>query len=153
MCRFNNFGFCKVGQKICHFYHSTEICDIYLEKGICYRVHCRKRHPRTCRYETKWNCYRGSECKFFHKNSTEQEPKENGKKSASLVLSHGNTSSEETKSISCRGCKIEQSIFTCEECGKEFGISCLIESHDIINMYMKNSIRYRCDMVHQNPCI
>ena len=53
----------------------------------------------------------------------------------------------------CSGCKNETTLFRCEECGKSFGNKCLTESHDIINMYKKNGIDYRCDMMHKNPCI
>jgi len=56
VCRFNNLGYCKVGKKQCHFYHSEVICEIYTEKGICYRRLCEKRHPRPCRYEEKGTC-------------------------------------------------------------------------------------------------
>ena len=148
VCRFNHFGFCKVRQENCNFYHSKEMCDIYLEKGICYRVHCRKRNP--VHVDMRW---KETVIEEVNASSFTRMLQNKKKWSDAIVESSGNTSSKETKSISCRGCKMEKSIFTCEECGKEFGISCLIESHDIINMYMKNSIRYRCDMVHKNPCI
>ena len=68
VCRFNNSGFCKKGENLCSFYHTEELCEIYSEKGICYRMFCRKRHHRACRFEVKGNCYRGNDCKFKHKN-------------------------------------------------------------------------------------
>ena len=69
VCRFNNLGYCKIGKNLCNFYHSEDICKIYEEKGICYRILCRKRHPRQCRYEKEGNCYRGNSCMFKHNKS------------------------------------------------------------------------------------
>ena len=66
VCRFNNLGYCKIEKNLCNFYHSEEICEIYEEKGICYRMLCRKRHPRQCKYDKEGNCYRGNGCMFKH---------------------------------------------------------------------------------------
>ena len=49
-CKFNNFGYCKVGKVNCKFYHSEEKCEIFVELGVCFRRSCCKRHPRTCKY-------------------------------------------------------------------------------------------------------
>ena len=49
ICKFNNFGFCNADSD-CKFYHSEEKCEIYFNVGVCYRMFCKKRHPRVCKF-------------------------------------------------------------------------------------------------------
>ena len=147
LCSFNNFGYCKVGKNNCNFYHSEEICDIYAKNAICYRMLCKKRHPRNCRHQNEGKCYRGTECKFLHKNPGNVD--KNSSEDDDLAKITTPNDLKELNVQKCSGCKNDKTVFKCQECGKRFGRSC----HAIINMYNTNNIHYRCDMVHKNPCI
>ena len=58
-CRYFNRGYCKFKEN-CRFFHSSVICEDFLEIGICKSSNgCIKRHPKNCRY---W-CKRAEGCK------------------------------------------------------------------------------------------
>ena len=65
-CRYFNRGYCKYRER-CRFYHSPNICKVYLEKGICRKNSCSDRHPRKCKY--KENCPRYEQCQYLHVES------------------------------------------------------------------------------------
>ena len=161
-CKYNNFGYCKVGNENCSFYHSNEVCEIYEMNRVCFRMKCTKRHPRPCRYYNKQQCHRGNQCKYLHKDK-EQNPgltKDDIGIVDSVVTDKSTSDYSHSEAVdknyipdSCSGCKNEETIFKCKECSKRFGRKCLIESHTVLNMYMKKKVNYRCDTVHKNPCM
>ena len=69
-CRYFNRGYCKYGSK-CRFFHSQEICDEFVEEGICNKVGFTKRHPKHCRYWTgnPEGCSRSDSCQYLHVES------------------------------------------------------------------------------------
>ena len=67
-CRYFNRGFCKYGVN-CKFYHSPDICNDYLEEGICRKNYCTERHPKVCKYwgGNQNGCSRDSStCQYLH---------------------------------------------------------------------------------------
>ena len=64
-CIYDRRGYCRKGIN-CVYFHSEEICIDYVEKSICSRVCCRKRHPHPCRYFLRGNCRRGESCSYLH---------------------------------------------------------------------------------------
>ena len=66
-CKFNRRGYCRQ-QNDCEFFHSNKICEIYLDKGTCWKQDCRLRHPKPCRYGN-W-CFRGKSCLYLHSTSS-----------------------------------------------------------------------------------
>ena len=60
----------------CVYYHSDNICDEFLRKGMCSEPKsvCLFRHPKECKYwlgDTK-GCLRGELCNYFHKTENEE---------------------------------------------------------------------------------
>ena len=66
-CIHDRKGFCRENND-CPFFHSEEICDIYMEKSICWKEKCRKRHPKSCWYYQRGYCKRGGSCRYLHAN-------------------------------------------------------------------------------------
>ena len=62
-CKFNNKGYCREKES-CLFFHSDTVCEVYQATGVCWKLVCRKRHPKICRYGEK--CYRGKSCVYLH---------------------------------------------------------------------------------------
>ena len=50
LCTYNNKGYCKNGDQTCPFSHTGLVCDLYKTTGLCWRLNCRERHPKVCRY-------------------------------------------------------------------------------------------------------
>ena len=62
ICRFNQLGFCKY-QDHCFRKHVNVTC----ENDKCSKLDCELRHPRNCRYFSKYAyCKFGEYCKFKH---------------------------------------------------------------------------------------
>ena len=66
-CKYNRKGHCRELDE-CEFFHSNIICDIYLEKGTCWKQKCSLRHPKPCRYGDQ--SYRGKSCLYLHHDLT-----------------------------------------------------------------------------------
>ena len=62
-CRFNNKGYCTE-QERCQFFHADKDCEIYKRTGVCWKIGCRLRHPKTCWYGER--CFRGESCGYLH---------------------------------------------------------------------------------------
>ena len=54
VCRFNKHGFCKF-RDLCRYKHVDELCA----RQNCSGVNCSKRHPRLCRFHSRFGF-----CKF-----------------------------------------------------------------------------------------
>ena len=68
-CRHHNRGYCKFGDN-CIFFHSNDVCQDFLESGICRARECGKRHPKDCRYwKRKEGCRRNDLCRYLHNES------------------------------------------------------------------------------------
>ena len=48
-CRYHNRGYCKLKGN-CNFFHSTSICQQFLDDRECQKKGCIERHPRDCRF-------------------------------------------------------------------------------------------------------
>ena len=48
-CMFDRKGFCRE-QESCKFYHTDQICEIYIANQMCWKQNCKLRHPKHCRY-------------------------------------------------------------------------------------------------------
>jgi hypothetical protein len=55
-CIFHSRGNCREGES-CPFLHADKVCEIYKERGVCWKQVCRQRHPKTCWYGKR--CFRG----------------------------------------------------------------------------------------------
>ena len=65
VCLFFKYGFCKY-RETCRQVHYEEICDIV----HCESLNCAKRHPKDCRYFSKFKrCKFGSFCLFSHEHT------------------------------------------------------------------------------------
>ena len=63
----SNRGYCK-RKSLCWYFHTTDICIIFLKDGKCSVKDCFSRHPNFCKYQKK-GCNRGSSCVYLHSNS------------------------------------------------------------------------------------
>ena len=50
--KYERRGYCKEKEN-CPFYHTNEVCETYVELGVCYKETCKLRHPKPCRYQDK----------------------------------------------------------------------------------------------------
>ena len=66
-CKYDNKGYCRESPN-CQFFHSDVICQVYKEKGTCWKQNCRERHPKVCRYADE--CFLGKQCRYFHHSLT-----------------------------------------------------------------------------------
>ena len=68
VCNYNQFGFCKFGDK-CRMPHVSELCnDLHCDKKLC-----EKRHPKECKYFSTYStCKFGKHCAFKHVESNPQ---------------------------------------------------------------------------------
>ena len=48
-CKYDRKGYCKESEN-CLFAHSNEICEIYLEQGVCWKPNCYRRHPKQVKF-------------------------------------------------------------------------------------------------------
>ena len=65
VCQFFKYGFCKY-RETCRQVHYEEICDVV----HCENLNCAKRHPKDCKYFSKFKiCKFGSFCLFSHKHT------------------------------------------------------------------------------------
>ena len=87
-CRYFNRGHCK-NKGECQFSHLSEICEKYLQEGICQEIPCQSRHPKVCKWtKTETGCRR-EDCDFLH-----------------VTLVGGDGKQTETHKIyPCMGCK------------------------------------------------
>ena len=46
-CKYGRKGFCRQ-VKNCLFLHADTTGEIYLETGVCRKLNCHQRHPKTC---------------------------------------------------------------------------------------------------------
>ena len=105
VCRFYNQGYCKLDLE-CKSYHPEKVCEALKNEGFCARLNCRGRHPRTCRYWRRTECYRGKSCHFRH-----------------YWFDH----EEESKYVhkKCERCEKKAfNMYYCEFCGKDFCNEC-----------------------------
>ena len=53
------------------FFHSGDVCQEFMESGICRIWDCNKRHPKDCRYwkRKKEGCRRNDLCQYLHNES------------------------------------------------------------------------------------
>ena len=95
-CRYYNKGHCKYRNR-CRFYHSQNICKIYLESGRCIGKECSDRHPKTCRYWSKnrSGCARKLDCDFLHVTLVHDDGK---------TIAQNKVNEEEYKCASCKDC-------------------------------------------------
>ena len=120
-CLFDRKGFCKA-QSNCKFFHAENICEIYLTNKVCWKVKCRKRHPKVCRYFTRGNCYRGETCSYLH----------------------------ETNDNSCNCCgHIPTNRYYCEFCDRNFCSNCTVEEAHSLNIYNIISKSPSCKYVYK----
>ena len=126
-CIYDRSGFCRENND-CQFFHSEEICDIYLGKRICWKEKCRKRHPKTCWYFQRGYCKRGESCRYLHENLVSQKP---------------------LNPNCCDRCEIiSERRYFCEFCRKNFCHNCTAKSAHIENIYIKDQETPNCSDVH-----
>ena len=127
-CIFDRTGFCREDDQ-CEFLHSEVICEIFLEKGLCPKQRCIKRHPKACRYFQRGFCKRGDECRYLHKTKIPDD---------------------QIRSVdSCDRCRnISHQRYYCEFCRKDFCPNCTAEDAHDKNVYIQNQETPSCSDIH-----
>ena len=63
ICKHNQSGFCKLGEKKCPMIHNNETCP----RASCENASCEKRHPKICKYFALNNtCKFNKKCTYLH---------------------------------------------------------------------------------------
>ena len=64
LCKHNQSGFCKIGEKSCSKRHNNEICS---RNKNCEESSCEKRHPKVCKYfAMNQACKFNQQCAYLH---------------------------------------------------------------------------------------
>ena len=87
-CRYFNKGYCKYEKK-CRYFHTVEICKVYLKDGKCNVKGCKERHPRVCKWYLRDVGCKRQNCNFLHDTLANTE----------------NVAKKEVSSYKCAGCK------------------------------------------------
>ena len=96
-CKYYNRGFCKE-EKACEFSHPLEICEEFLDSGICTKGRaCKSRHPHKCRFWSNGYCWRAENCVYLHKE--EDFAKESDNDQNSVEDSNDKKSDDDIKKI------------------------------------------------------
>jgi hypothetical protein len=130
LCRYHNRGYCKK-QSLCLFLHPQNMCEVFLNEGICLVSDCSLRHPKTCKYWKRGYCFRGDLCAFNHGD-------------------HQNTIKDniEVELQLCENCDgSSPQIYYCEFCRNNFCINCTVkEAHD--DWYNRTTKIFECEQIH-----
>ena len=83
LCKHNQSGFCKIGEKNCSKRHNNEICS---RNNTCDDPSCEKRHPKICKYFVMNHaCKFNQQCAYLHiENKTDVKLKELEKEIVSM---------------------------------------------------------------------
>ena len=126
-CIFDRTGFCREKDQ-CMFFHTEEICDVFLEKHKCWKRKCLKRHPKICRYFQRGVCTR-DDCIYLHESNVH----------AGIVDNFAD---------SCDKCdNLTYQRYFCEFCSKNFCANCTSKEAHKINIY-KNQENPSCSNIH-----
>ena len=67
ICMFHQHGHCKFGS-LCRHFHTQHTCT----NALCDKSTCTSRHPKHCRFYTKFSlCKFGTSCSFLHVDTAE----------------------------------------------------------------------------------
>ena len=145
VCKFYNRGYCKY-KMCCIYFHSQNICEIFLKDGKCFRKGCCLRHPKNCKYG-KEGCFRVQTCAYLHnddhatvgdKNHVEScEEKVDHEKDAfvndnietmnAMEVENSNTIQDKEITPECGNCKSDKVKNECENVRNIFVLCVIIK--------------------------
>ena len=132
-CIFDRTGFCRENKQ-CMFFHSEEVCEIFLDAGICWKQNCIKRHPKTCRYFQRGFCRRGEECVYLRKSINPERPVHSVNR--------------------CDRCGIySNQMYFCEFCSKNFCQNCTAKEAHHKNIYNMDLETPNCSAIHHQGVV
>ena len=137
-CRYYNRGYCKFENR-CRFHHPENICQDFVQNGICRTQQCHNRHPRDCRYWTnkQEGCNRQEKCQYLHLSSKRFTTHKIDNFEPEVAIPIVGESSDRSKKESCDNCDFcceteeelichrgathhqshaDKTVFTCDKC-------------------------------------
>ena len=138
-CSYFDGGFCR-DQFNCKFYHPEETCKIHIKEGICNLLNCNYRHPKTCKYWLKNNCYRGESCVYSHiKTETDDDIEK-------MDINSVDTCNLENNCDRCS--QKTKRHYYCEYCKRDFCSACIIKDVPKIEGIEINDLA-GCNLIHE----
>ena len=133
-CRYFNRGYCKFKEN-CRFFHSSVICEDFLEIGICKSSEgCIKRHPKNCRYWCKRaeGCRRGENYEFLHLESMRFKDNLNSNvftEEGLITIDITNDTPMKTYFDNYTNNENNTKLFLCGQCDSSFSLEYLLNEH------------------------